>query len=424
MTSIVFTNVMVFDGVSHKLYPSEVEVQGNRIHAIAKGTERLSHEGKRVVNAGGATLMPGLVNTHGHITYPCVATLEDMGRMPVEENMLAASYNAKLALDFGFTAVVSGAAAKPRLDIVLRNEINAGRLPGPRMLAASPELTVSGGLADGGAWGREIPANGLVADTPDDFRKIVRMMVREGVDLIKFNNSGDSFCFPRVAAITNPMTEDEVQAICETTTNLGRRLAAHAHADSSVMQCIKFGVEFIYHATFVTDRTVEELEKVKNSHYVTPAFGLRYNTQYESADWGITEEVAERIGNKREFDACIENMTKMHKAGIKVLPFGDYGFEMIPLGTDTRDLQHFVNYFGFSPWEALRAATAYGGEAYGGDKLGQIAPGFLADLIMIDGDPLQDLKLFLDRDNILMIMKDGQFHKPPQAGRQRAAVAE
>jgi imidazolonepropionase-like amidohydrolase len=370
--------------------------------------------------------MPGLVNTHGHITYPCVATLEDMGRMPVEENMLAASYNAKLALDFGFTAVVSGAAAKPRLDIVLRNEINAGRLPGPRMLAASPELTVSGGLADGGAWGREIPANGLVADTPDDFRKIVRMMVREGVDLIKFNNSGDSFCFPRVAAITNPMTEDEVQAICETTTNLGRRLAAHAHADSSVMQCIKFGVEFIYHATFVTDRTVEELEKVKNSHYVTPAFGLRYNTQYESADWGITEEVAERIGNKREFDACIENMTKMHKAGIKVLPFGDYGFEMIPLGTDTRDLQHFVNYFGFSPWEALRAATAYGGEAYGGDKLGQIAPGFLADLIMIDGDPLQDLKLFLDRDNILMIMKDGQFHKPPQAGRsaQRAAVAE
>jgi imidazolonepropionase-like amidohydrolase len=119
-------------------------------------------------------------------------------------------------------------------------------------------------------------------------------------------------------------------------------------------------------------------------------------------------------------------MTKMHKAGIKVLPFGDYGFEMIPLGTDTRDLQHFVNYFGFSPWEALRAATAYGGEAYGGDKLGQIAPGFLADLIMIDGDPLQDLKLFLDRDNILMIMKDGQFHKPPQAGRsaQRAAVAE
>ncbi len=425
MTSTVFANVRVFDGTGRKLYPAEVEVEGNRIRTVAKGGECIGREGRRVVDGAGATLMPGLVNSHGHITYPCVASLEEMGAMPVEENMLQASYNARLVLDCGFTAVVSGAAAKPRLDVVLRNEINAGRLPGPRMLAASPELTVSGGLADGNVWGREVPANGLVADTPEDFRRIVRMMVREGVDLIKFNNSGDSFCFPRVASPTNPMTEDEVRAICETATNLGRRLAAHAHADSSVKQCMQYGVEFIYHATFVTDRTIEALEKVKDRHYVTPAFGLRYNTQYESAAWGITEEVAERIGNKREFDSCVENMTKMRAAGIKVLPFGDYGFEMIPLGTDARDLQHFVNYFGFAPWEALRAATAYGGEAYGGDKLGQVRPGFLADLLLIDGDPLQDLSLFLDRENLLMIMKDGRFHKPPQPRRHaRTEAAE
>ena len=423
MQNTLFTNVSIFDGTSDRLFPGEVAVQGNRIQTVAKGSERIERQGRAVVDGGGATLMPGLVNTHGHITYPAVTSLEEMGQMPVEENTLEASYNAKLVLDCGFTAVVSGAAAKPRLDIVIRNEIEAGRLPGPRMLAASPEMTVSGGLADGSKWGREAFANGLVADTPDEFRRLVRMMVREGVDLIKFNNSGDSFCFPRVAAPTNPMTEDEVRAICETTINLGRRLAAHAHADSSVRQCIQYGVEFIYHATFVTDRTIEALEKVKDKHVVTPAFGLRYNTQYESAPWGITEEVAERIGNKREFDACVENMTKMHKAGIRVLPFGDYGFKMIPLGTDTRDLQHCVNYFGFTPWEALRAATAYGGEMFGDDKMGQIKPGFLADLIMLDGDPLQDLSLFLDRDRILMVMKDGRYHKEPQPPRQRRSVA-
>lgn len=424
MASTVFTNVRIFDGLSEKLYPGEVEVQGNRIHSVAKGQEQLSRDGKSVVDGKGATLMPGLVNTHGHLSYPAVTTLEEMGRMPVEENLMEAVHNAKLILDYGFTAVVSAAAGKPRLDIVLRNEINRGRIPGPRMLAASPEMTVSGGLADANVWEREVPANGLVADTPDEFRKLVRLMLREGVNIIKFNNSGDSFCYPRVGSITNPMTPEEVQAICETTSNLGGRLAAHAHADSSVNQCIQYGVEFIYHATFVTDRTIEALEKVKDKHYVTPAFGLRYNMHFEGEPWGITQAVSEKIGNKREFDATIVNMIKMRAAGIKVLPFGDYGFKMIPLGTDSRDLQHFVNYFEFAPWEALRAATAYGGEAYGVDKLGQVKAGYLADLLLIDGDPLQDLSLLLDRDRIAMIMKDGAYHKElPEDWSEREEVA-
>ena len=172
-------------------------------------------------------------------------------------------------------------------------------------------------------------------------------------------------------------------------------------------------------------RSDPALEKVKDKHYVTPAFGLRYNMHFEGEPWGITQEMSERIGNKREFDATLENMVKMRAAGIKVLPFGDYGFKMIPLGTDARDLQHFVNYFGFAPWEALRAATGYGGQAYRVEKLGQVKPGYLADLLLMDGDPLANLQLFLDRDRFLMIMKDGRYHKPPQAPQsQRRAVAE
>ena len=121
----VITNVQIFDGTSSSLYPGEVELQGNRILHVAPGREQLSVEGKRTLDGAGATLMPGLVNTHAHLTYPAVVTLAEVGQMPVEENMMEASYNARTALDFGFTAVVSGAAAKPRLDIVLRNEINA-----------------------------------------------------------------------------------------------------------------------------------------------------------------------------------------------------------------------------------------------------------------------------------------------------------
>jgi imidazolonepropionase-like amidohydrolase len=185
---------------------------------------------------------------------------------------------------------------------------------------------------------------------------------------VKFNNAGDSFTFGKVGGECNPMTEDEVRAICETTLNLGKRVAAHAHADSGVRQCIKYGVAFINHATFATDATIELLAKHASKHFVTPAIAARYNTTFEAQAWGITEEVATQIGNKRELEAGCANMRKMHKAGIRVLPFGDYGFAWIPIGTDCRDLEHMVNLFGMQPWEALRAATAYGGEAWAGSS--------------------------------------------------------
>ena len=152
MSRTVFTGVQVLDATGGEAFAGEVLVEGNRIKQIARVTDgggaQVNREGARMIDGGGATLMPGLIESHMHVSFLDTYTLEGLGFVPVEEHVLRTMKNAKTFMDQGFTAGCSAAAAKPRLDIVIRNAINAGEIPGPRMLAASPELTVSSGLGD------------------------------------------------------------------------------------------------------------------------------------------------------------------------------------------------------------------------------------------------------------------------------------
>src|SRR3546814_3764660 len=129
-------------------------VQGQRLQTVERGSNKLPRDNAVVSDGDGATLMPGLVNTHCHASYTNATSNTAIAEMPIEEHVLSTAYNAKLLLDSGFTALVGAGSAKPRLDIVVRNEIAAGRLQGPRMLAATPEITVTGGLADDSRYDR------------------------------------------------------------------------------------------------------------------------------------------------------------------------------------------------------------------------------------------------------------------------------
>jgi imidazolonepropionase-like amidohydrolase len=141
-----------------------------------------------------------------------------------------------------------------------------------------------------------------------------------------------------------------------------------------------------------------------------------YTAMYEASEWGLTQQVAEGLGMKREIENASRRMAEYRKRGIRVLPGGDYGFAWNPIGRNARDLEHFVKLFGFSPMEAIVAATKYGGQLMmKGDELGQVKPGYLADLLLVDGDPIADIAVLQDRDRLLGIMKDGAFHKRPPA---------
>ena len=422
MCDTLFTNVKIFDGNGSEPYSGEVLVRGNRVKSIGRDPNRTARDGATVVDGDGATLMPGFVNCHGHPTYPNMAAeLYDTGELPVEEHVLATMHNVKTMIDHGFTATVNGSSAKHRLDIVIRNEINAGKIPGPRMKAATPELTVTGGLGDLRQMHMYHEGFAVVVDGPEEIRKYTRQMIREGVDSIKLMISGDNFV-PTGTAEMTVMGDDEVAACCQVAHAHRRRVIAHARTAEAVKKCIRNGITLIYHANFCDAEALDMLEANKDRFFVNPAIGLTYATLYRMEPFGVTQAQAEAWGFRRELDGAIKNTKEMHKRGIRVLPFGDYGFAWNLVGTDAKDLEHFVTLMGFSPAETLMMATKSGGECFG-DQLGMVKEGYLADLMMIDGNPLEDITLFQDIDNILMIMKDGAFHKEPQPRKARIKTA-
>jgi len=413
MGPTLFRNVRVLDCTGKMPFEGSVLVKGNLIAAVVPAAQALTVPDAMVVDGQGATLMPGLIEAHSHLTFTDVAQSVDLGFIPPEEHMLKTAANARRMLDAGFTSCFSAAAAKPRLDVVLRNAIDNGDFPGPRTLAASPEMTVSAGLGDVRLYHMYRENFAVVCNGPEEFRRYSREMVREGVDTLKINVSGDAGT-PASPADTTVMNEAEVAAVCDVAQAHGKRVAAHARSAESVKMCLRHGVDVIYHATLLDDEARDQLESRRDRVFVAPVLGNLYSTLNEAASWGITRAIAEERGIAQELDAGIENMKALHRRGVRVLIGGDYGFAWNPIGTDARDIAHFVDMLGFAPMDAILSATRLGGEIMGmGDCIGQIRTGYLADLILVDGNPLANVALLQQREKMRAIMKNGEFWKAP-----------
>jgi len=424
MGRTLFTDVNILDCTGAQPYAGEVLVEGNRIKQIAKAGKKLPRDGAHTVDGGGATLMPGLIESHGHISFCDTSTLEGLGDIPPEEHTLKTMKYAKVMLDQGFTAIFSAAAAKARLDVVIRNAIDAGEIPGPRMRAASPELTVTGGLGDVRRAHMYRETFAITCDGPDEFRKVAREMCREGVDTLKINPSGDEF-IPFARAHQTVMNDAEVAAVAEVAKSRGKMLAAHCRSAESVKMALRHGVDVLYHCTLSDPEALDMLEAHKNRIFIAPAMGIMYATAVgEGSGYGIDTTHPVAIYFKRELDMCIENMKKLKKRGLRILPGGDYGFAWNPIGTNARDIEHFVKLLDYKPMDAIIAATKLGGEIMGmGNELGQIKVGHLADVLLVDGNPLSDVSMLRDKDRLLAIMKDGAFHKEPRKRAKAHQVA-
>jgi imidazolonepropionase-like amidohydrolase len=416
-SACLITNARILDGTGKAPFSGAVRVEANRITEITPGATPPPARGASVIDAAGATLMPGLVESHAHLGFADMPS-QELTRLPPEEHMLLTVRNAKLMLDCGYTSAFSAAAPKPRLDVVLKREIEAGRVPGPRLLANGPEITVTGGLGDTNMLHlphHETPTFCWVADGPDDIRRVCRLLAREGVDLLKLNLSGDAGTSSYPSDQT-PMSDGEVAAAIEVARAARLRVAAHCRSAESVLMALRHGVEVIYHANWADERALDALEAARDRIFVGPALGITYNLSQAAGQWGVTAERA--AGFERELAVSVDVIGRMRKRGIRVLPGGDYGFPYTPHGTYARDLWIFVKILGYSPMETIVAATRLGGEIMGRPgELGVIQPGALADLLLVDGDPLADIAVLQDRDALRMIMKDSALHRAPEKGR-------
>lgn len=404
----LYINAQIFDGSGSPAAGGEVLVDGERIQTISTNGATISAEGAQVIDCQGNTLMPGLVEAHAHLSWPSsVERFEPRFVLPPEEMVLATARNARILLDHGFTSAYSAGALGERIEVVLRDDINAGWMPGPRLKASTIERSPPvEGEADPGyvSHGRG----------PEAMRAFVDHCAKLKIDSIKLQISGEDALKPG-SSQDILYDEEEVNAATTQAAVHGLWVNAHTQASEAIKMALRNGVRVLYHCTYADAEALDMLESKKDEIFVAPAIGVIVGTleatpppHIDMSSMKASAEVVLELSKKL--------IPELRRRGVRILPGGDYGFPFNPNGANARDLQHFVDLFGFSPLEALAAATGLGGQIMGmEDELGLIRPGYLADILLVKGDVTKNVSILSDKKNILAIMKGGKFHKQPES---------
>jgi imidazolonepropionase-like amidohydrolase len=419
MARTVLTGGQVFDGTGSPAFPGEVVFDGDRIVEVRQGHHPDQHaEGDTVIDVAGSTVMPGMVESHAHLTFPSAVGHIDRGFNPpldvsffhhiegFESELARAERNAGILLDAGFTSAYSaGSLLDMPVEVALKGKISAGVVTGPRFLAAAGErdnLPVDPQGRQRSDW-----------HGPEAMRDWVVSHAQQGYDSIKFLVSNDDV-FVEGGSMMTQFDAEELNAAGEAARDTGVWLNGHCQSPQSVKLAVKAGFRSIYHCTYADEEALDLLESAKESLFVSPAAGIIHANVYEGAEYGITTEVAVKMGSVASFEGMQAIYPEIRKRGIRALIGGDYGFPNNPIGRNAKDLRLFVDYLGYSPVEALVAATQHGGQLMD-LEVGLLQPGFLADVIVVKGDPTADVSVLEDTDNITHIVLNGAFHKAPAA---------
>lgn len=401
----------VFDGTGEDVFAADVLIEGNRIAAVGSAITAAQRAGADVIDASGTTVIPGLIDGHTHLGFGSTVQHTGGRQASDEEKALLVAHSGRVLLDSGFTSAYSGGNRLPRVEVAARDAFAQGWLPGPRLRAASWEG--SAGQVQNGVY--EFPGTGGRASDPAAVARFVHEMADVGVDIIKLTLSGESAVIAGTSQVVQ-FTDEEVAAAAAAAVQRGLWVTAHAHSADAIKMAVRHGIRAIYHCSFADEEALDLLAGARDRVFVAPTPGIIYAHLIDPAF-----PPADPAEMRDALDSVRKVVPELRARGVRLVPGGDYGFAFNPVGRNARDLQLFVDWFGMPAAEALRCATAVGGELMGLDgELGLIRPGYLADLLLVEGNPLDDIGLLQDQDRLAAIIKDGRFHKLAAERRPRA----
>lgn len=362
----------------------------------------------RVIDVTGKTVMPGLIDTHCHINYGEVETEEELDLYtPMEYRALRAAWNAQKVLRAGVTSICDPGSTG-LVAVAVRDAIEAGMVEGPRMTAGGRYLSTHQSITDYFPTWIGVPStsSGVLTMTRDQMIGEVRRQAKEGVDVIKIGGSGQSLFNVFASSEAEAFTLDELRAIVDEAHRLRKTVTIHARSGRSASDAARAGVDWIQHASFMSDEDLEAV--VKAGTPICPTWTLVANL----AEWGdaFGTPPALRDEFRRELEIATKVIRRAWEAGVPLLVGTDSGFAAVPYGEwHARELALFVRLIGMSPMEAIQAATRVNARTLrNGADVGTLEAGKLADVLVVDGDPLADIRILQDRSRLSLILQGGR----------------
>jgi len=397
-----------FDSRSAQLVGARTIVtNGDRIDQVLPGI--VTVPGARVVDLGAHTCMPGWIDLHVHLgSQSGPRSYEERFRLDDADFALRGVGYAEKTLQAGFTTVrdLGGEVA-----LKLRDAINQGLIRGPRIYAAGKAIATTGGHGDptngvnselSFLMGTPGPTQGVV-NSPEEARQAVRQRYKEGSDVIKITATGGVLSYAR-SGDAPQFTTDEVRAVVETAKDYGYTVAAHAHGEEGIRRAVEGGVTSIEHGTYMDDELIALMKKHGTWYVPTITAGRFVADKAKVPGYfpDIVRPKAERIGAQIQ-----ATFAKAYKAGVKIAFGTDMGVG--PHGDNAVEFQYMVE-AGMPPAEALQAATFRAAEVLAASDLGQLEPGFRADVVAVQGNPLKDIA---STRQVSFVMKDGVAYRQP-----------